>query len=81
MAIEGDGSAPLDNQYNNNNNKKSLGKLIGSPGKGWDMSCNEYSAYVSILSNLIKGASCFMSVELSKYHSSFLVLKKSHTVV
>lgn len=72
MAIEGDGSAPVDNQYNNNN-KKSLGKFIASPGKGWDMSCNEYSAYVSILSNLIKGASCFMSVELSKNHSSFLV--------
>lgn len=49
-----------------------------SPQEGLcDMSCNEYSAYVSILSNLIKGVSCFMSIELSKNHSSFQCKKKS----
>lgn len=76
MAIERDGSVPVDNQNKlwerkKKNERKDTTKPK-SPQEGLcDMSCNEYSAYVSILSNLIKGVSCFVSIELSKNHSSF----------
>lgn len=79
MAIERDGSVPVDNLNKTHTKQKKRGKKEikdttkpKSPQEGpCDMSCNEYSAYVSILSNLIKGVSCFMSIELSKNHSSF----------
>jgi hypothetical protein len=62
LAIERNASVPKDNKKERKKEKNPL--LLPWEGS-CDVSCNEYSAYVSILSNLIKEYSCFMSIELS----------------